>query len=383
MVANTLSKQTPLQQLSRCGGFGGWVAVTRRRVTYLFYRSKGSVEEIKPGRLPSISVDLQIGVVRFRPMLTIPTLKKTLLIGFVVCVLAAACSSNDGRGEQFVPPDTTVAETTTTSDAPSTSVDDTSTTPTDAPSTSVDETTTTVVERLTYDEIAEFIEETNPTIIVGEDVVNEDGSIGSSVPFNPLPPELLPEPVVVTVPPTTASTTTEAPSTTEPTTTPSTTEPATDTPTTTTVWREATDRIPAEATTTYLQEDPLLREESWITYGASEPIRLEPGMRLTTDITWVDGAWIIGILETNNSADEIAMFVCIENFFYKGSQQNVVAGWALARTDTVGVYQVIYKRNLADGRKLAAVRPNTPADWDAKLANNQSILHNIDVSECW
>ena len=164
---------------------------------------------------------------------------------------------------------------------------------------------------------------------------------------------------------------------------PSTTEPATDTPTTTTVWREATARIPAEATTTYLQEDPMLREEYWITYGASEPIRLEPGMRLTTDITWVDGAWIIGILETNNSADEIAMFVCIENFFYKGSQQNVVAGWALARTDTVGVYQVIYKHNLADGRKLAAVRPNTPADWDAKLANNQSILHNIDVSECW
>ena len=330
-------------------------------------------------------------------MLNIPTLKKTLLVGFVVCVLAAACSSNDGRGDQIVPPDTTVAEaTTTTGDAPSTSVDETSTTPTsvddtsttatDAPSTSVDETTTTTdvdEEPLNYDEIAEFIEETNPTIIVGEDVVNEDGSIGSSVPFNPLPPELLPEPVVVTVPPTTASTTTEAPSTTEPTTTPSTTEPTPDTSTTTTVWREATDRIPAEATTTYLQEDPLLREESWITYGASEPIRLEPGMRLTTDITWVDGAWIIGILETNNSADEIVMFVCIENFFYKGSQQNVVAGWALARTDTVGVYQVIYKHNLADGRKLAAVRPNTPADWDAKLANNQSILHNIDVSECW
>ena len=180
-----------------------------------------------------------------------------------------------------MPPDTTVAEaTTTTGDAPSTSVDETSTTPTtvddtsttatDAPSTSVDETTTTVVERLTYDEIAEFIEETNPTIIVGEDVVNEDGSIGSSVPFNPLPPELLPEPVVVTVP---ATTTTEAPSTTP------TTEPALDTPTTT-VWREATDRIPVEAATTYVQHSPMLPEDvDPITYGATEPMRLEPGMR--------------------------------------------------------------------------------------------------------
>ena len=101
VVADTLSKQAPLQQLSRCGVLGGRVAVTRRRVTYLFSRSKGSVEEIKPGRLWSISVDPQIGVVRFRAMLTNSTLKQTVLVGFVVCVLAAACSSNDGRGEQL------------------------------------------------------------------------------------------------------------------------------------------------------------------------------------------------------------------------------------------------------------------------------------------
>ena len=60
-------------------------------------------------------------------MLNNSTLKQTVLVGFVVCVLAAACSSNDGRGEQPSASDTTVAETTTTSDAPSTSVDDTTT----------------------------------------------------------------------------------------------------------------------------------------------------------------------------------------------------------------------------------------------------------------
>ena len=118
-------------------------------------------------------------------------------------------------GEQPAAPDTTVPDTATSVE-PSTSVDDTTTS--DAPSTSVDETTTTtdettttVVERLTYDDIAKFIEETNPTITVGEDVVNQDGSIGSSVPSDTISPELLPEPVVVTTPATTASTTTEAP----------------------------------------------------------------------------------------------------------------------------------------------------------------------------
>ena len=94
--------------------------MTRRRVTYLFYRSKGSVEEIKPGRLWSISVDPQIGVVRFRPMLTISTFKQTVLVGFVVCVLAAACSSNDGGGDELTATTTTtgasVADTATTVD---------------------------------------------------------------------------------------------------------------------------------------------------------------------------------------------------------------------------------------------------------------------------
>ena len=56
-------------------------------------------------------------------MLTNSTLKQTVLVGFVVCVLAAACSSNDGRGEQLVSPDTTVAETTTTDDTTGTTDD--------------------------------------------------------------------------------------------------------------------------------------------------------------------------------------------------------------------------------------------------------------------
>ena len=318
-------------------------------------------------------------------MLNIPTLKQTVLAGFVVCVLAAACSSNDGRGDQFVPPDTTVAEaTTTTGDAPSTSVDETSTTPTtvddtsttatDAPSTSVDETTTTVVEEpLNYDEIAEFIEETNPTIIVGEDVVNEDGSIGSSVPFNPLPPELLPEPVVVTVPPTTASTTTEAPSTTP------TTEPATDT--TTTVWREATARLPAEAPTTYLQEDPLGPSTTdGITYGASEPTRLEPGMRLVADDAWVDGAWIIGFVEFKDSADQILMFVCVED-----TTQNFVVTWRVARTATEGVYLVIYARHRVNSDTyLASLRKRSRDEWEERADYDRRHFTNlIDVSECW
>ena len=108
--------------------------MTRRRVTYLFNRSKGSVEEIKPGRLWSISVERQFGVVRFRPMLTISTLKQTVLVSFVVCVLAAACSSNDGTTLDVPETSTTVgvAEPPVTTeplpDPTTTVVDDTTTT---------------------------------------------------------------------------------------------------------------------------------------------------------------------------------------------------------------------------------------------------------------
>ncbi len=117
---------------------------------------------------------------------------------------------------------------------------------------------------------------------------------------------------------------------------PSTTEPATDTPTTT-VWREATERIPVEAVTTYVQHSPMLPEDvDPITYGATEPMRLEPGMRLVTDVDHrIDGAWIIGFVEFNNSADQILMFVCSE-----GPSQTIVVAWAVARGDTDGVYQV-------------------------------------------
>ena len=352
-------------------------------------------------------------------MFTIPTLKQALLAVFVAVLFAAACSSDGGRGDQLVLPDTT--------DAPSTTVDATPTS-VEPSTTVVDETTTTHGhthdepsttatdvdgDRLTYDEIAEFIEETNPTLIVGEDVVNEDGSIGSSVTFDTLPPHLLPEPVVVTVPPTTVppttvppttvAPTTVAPTTVPPTTVPPTTEPTitvpttvppttvstTTVPTTTTVWREATARIPVEAVTTYVQEDPLLHPDTdLITYGASEPMRLEPGMRLVTDITTrvghpLDGAWIIGILKHNNSYDEITMFVCIEGVFHEGSTQNLVVPWDVARGETEGVYQVLYQARKPDGTYLPWVIPYTSVRWEERAARRRSFTNLIDVSECW
>ena len=177
----------------------------------------------------------------------------------------------------------------------------------------------------------------------------------------------------------------------DPETEPPTTEPPTTDTTapTTTVWREATERIPSEATTTYFQEDPMLpADRERITYGASGPFRLEPGMRLVTDATSyfgfpLDGAWIIGILETNFSTDAIFMYVCIEGVDFEGSQ-NVVGEWRLARTDTENEYLVIYARNHRDGRRTAAVPLYPPEQWEQRLANNSSDpRHGFDVSECW
>ena len=82
-------------------------------------------------------------------MFTIPTLKQALLVVFVAVLFAAACSSDGGRGDQLVLPDTTDVSSTTvdatpTSDAPSTVVDAPpttdvqSTTPADEPSTTAD-----------------------------------------------------------------------------------------------------------------------------------------------------------------------------------------------------------------------------------------------------
>ncbi len=175
---------------------------------------------------------------------------------------------------------------------------------------------------------------------------------------------------------------------------PSTTESAADTPTTTTVWREATDRIPVEAVTTYVQEDPLLAPGlDPITYGASNPMRLEPGMRLVTDITakyWgsvfeLDGVWIIGILHSNNSTDTIRMYVCIEDAVHQGSTQNFVASWGLARTETEGVYQVLYTGyRPSDGTYLTVAIPLTRAWWEEHAAaDRRHFANKIDVSECW
>ena len=333
------------------------------------------------------------------------TARLAVSLTVAVVVFAAACSSDGGRGDEIT---LTTTETPATTPTTTADVDDTTTTG------DVDDTTTTDVghthdgddghthepttsdvddDRLTYDEIAEFIEETNPTTIVGEDVVNEDGSIGSSVPFDTIPPELLPEPVVVTTPPTTTPTTTEAPSTTEPTTTPSSTTPATDTPTTTTVWREATDRIPVDPPTTHTDDNPLLNPLSTPrTVGASDPIRLEPGMRLVTDITiwfWgidveLDGAWIVGFVEFNNSADTISMFMCVEGVEYEGSTQNFVAGWDVARTKTEGVYRVLYHVERSDGTYQAGASLSTRTRWENGAAyDSRSVNNLIDVSECW
>ena len=114
-------------------------------------------------------------------MFTTTTLKQAFLVVFVAVLFAAACSSDGGRGDQLVLPDTTDApsttvdatptsvDDTTTSDAPSTSVDDTTTS--DAPSTSVDESPTTVVE----------VESPTAVVEVHDDesdhVHNDDGSV--------------------------------------------------------------------------------------------------------------------------------------------------------------------------------------------------------------
>ena len=152
---------------------------------------------------------------------------------------------------------------------------------------------------------------------------------------------------------------------------------------TTTVWREETDRIPVQAVTTYDQYDPdQAPGQETFTYGASEPIRLEPGMRLVSDITngfghRLGGVWIIVILETQNSADVIVLFACIENAYFEGSQ-NVVASLSLARTETEGVYQVLYVRHSADGTWGAALNPYSQTRWDARLVDWRSALHSID-----
>ena len=286
-----------------------------------------------------------------------------------------------GRGDEPAAPDATAAATVV--EEPTTSVEVVITEPstTDAGHTHDGEdghthdSTTTVDpdrNRVTWEELGEIIEEQTP--IVGEDVVNEDGSIGTTIDSDTIPPQLLPEPVVVTAPPTTA------PATTEPVDTTTTVTP------TTTIWREATERIPAESTTTWLQEDPMMSNvEGWITYGASGPFRLEPGMRLTTDLAWVDGASIIGIVFYNNSIDSIFMYLCIERLDPEGSPTNVVGAWKLARTDTENEYLVLYVINKADGRRTAGVTVRrTPEEWEERLSYYpHSPLHDFDVSECW
>ena len=118
-------------------------------------------------------------------MLINSTLKQTVLVGFVVCVLAAACSSNDGRGEQLVPPDTTVAETTTTDD---TTVDDTSTTVTDAHGHSED-THTHDEPVATYPTVAPGIGEQPTTSFAAPLTIPTDISSASELPPGvPIPP---------------------------------------------------------------------------------------------------------------------------------------------------------------------------------------------------
>ena len=242
-------------------------------------------------------------------MLTNSTLKQTVLVGFVVCVLAAACSSNDGRGDQLVSPDTTVAETTT-SDAPSTTVDDTSTT---ADTSTVAETTSPPVDDghgHTHDEpVATYpvveVADTTTTVVVEVQVadITEDE-------IDDLPPLVrdlfFPEPVVITAPTTTSA----APTT--PTTTSDSGEP------------EPQSATPVEPTPTTIPTEPISEATSTYTpegnwgedappppvLAASDLVRLEPGMTLhfKTVPTWPE--WN---LESVLEGAVISQIILLEN----------------------------------------------------------------------
>ena len=103
-------------------------------------------------------------------------------------------------------------------------------------------------------------------------------------------------------------------------------------------------------------------------------------MRLVTDIDQhLDGAWIIGFVEFNDSADQILMFVCIED-----PPPNTVVTWNVARGETENMYQVLYTSRWPDGRYAASVRGYTRALWEERADYDRRHFTNlIDVSECW
>ena len=103
-------------------------------------------------------------------------------------------------------------------------------------------------------------------------------------------------------------------------------------------------------------------------------------MRLVTDVSpTLDGAWIIGIIEFNNIADQILMLVCVET-----PAQNTVAGWSLGRGETEGVYQVLYETySPAEDRYKVAPRRYTNAMWVERSVDALFFTNLIDVSECW
>lgn len=171
-------------------------------------------------------------------MSTTSTLRQGFLVGLVVCVLAAACNSEGGRGEQPAAPDTSIADndtTTTTTQGvaePTTTtqgVAEPSTTAEAEPSTTggsdADITTTTTVDATTTTSDGDTHD--------GEVVVVPETDIGDSD-----------EPTVVI--PTETTTSATQPATTEATITP---EPSTTAPSTTTT----ADTAPSSTTTVELE----------------------------------------------------------------------------------------------------------------------------------
>ncbi len=260
--------------------------------------------------------------------------------------------------------------TTTTTSTPTTTAPVASSTTTTTTST-----TTTTTGAVTIDELAAIIAETNPApeILVVDGPDDVDGPVTPDVGPTPLPKEVVVDPVVVTL-------------------TTDTTIPEDETTTTTTTAGEPegeplppTEPIPEE-TEPFVAVNPLGPDIEW---GATEPVRLVPGMALTTTATDLfygvpyDGAEIIGIVFANNSADEIMMYVCIDysvlsdkflNAYHDHpAGENIVGDWRLARTDIPDYYRLL---NEPTGG--TSTSPWVRERWEASGLGTR-----LDVSGCW
>ncbi len=293
----------------------------------------------------------------------------SLTVAVAAVVFAAACSNDSGT-------ELAVDETTTTTTAAPVAVETSTTADVESAITVDDEYGHTrdepEVAALTMEDLAAVIAETNPTPVV-EVVEGSAGMDGPVVPTDvgptPLPPVLDTEPVVVTTP----STTTAAPAETT-----ATTEPE----------REPlppSDPIPEESER-FLVVDPLGPDLEW---GATEPVVLRPGESLTTTATFAGipfaGAEIIGFVDLNNSAQEVFMYVCIDNAvltdpaWIEGVDgYNVVGSWRVADTDTPDTYRLLHEPSANGGGPSTFVFHRE--QWESFVGGALSL---IDVSGCW